>query len=79
MADEFFEIANNLVADEANDHLDKWLARVDVWAAAREAEGKPVDLRHLISQVLHEPNDKTPVLVALSAAMWRLREMKQHE
>lgn len=78
MADKFFEIANNLVADEANNYLDKRLRVVDAWVAEREAHGEPADLRSMIDQMLREHHERGPALVALSAALWRLREMRKH-
>lgn len=77
MADEFDEIANNLVTDEALDYLDQRLRAVDVWAAEREANGQPADLRSLIDQVMHEPNARGPCIVALCAALWKVREYER--
>lgn len=74
--DQFYDIANNLVAQEANDYLDKRLRAVDEWVAEREANGERADLRSLIDQIMHEPNQRGPCLVALGAALWRLRETK---
>lgn len=76
MVDDFDEIANNLVAQEANDYLDKRLEAVDTWVAEREANGERADLRCLIDQIMREPNARGPCLVALGAALWRLRESK---
>lgn len=75
VTDEFDEIANNLVASEANEYLDKRLAAVEWWVIDRKANNQPADLRSLIDQVMREPNDRSPVIVAFCAAMWRLREM----
>lgn len=77
VADEFDEIANSLVADEANNYLDKRLLALDKWVTEREASGQPADLRSLINKVMHEPNDRGPVIVALCAAMWRVREYQR--
>ena len=73
---EFFSIAANLVQDEAYDYLDQRLAQVEMWAKDRERRGLPADLRSLIDQVMREPNERGPVIVALCAALWRLREEK---
>lgn len=75
--EQFFAIANDLAAQEANDYLDRRLAALDEWVAGREADDEPADLRSLILQVMHEPNKRGPVIVALCAAMWRLREMEK--
>lgn len=77
MADEFDAIANNLIASEANDYLDKRLAAVERWVHQRTARGEPADLRCLIAQVMAEPNDRGPVIVSLCAALWRIREMRE--
>lgn len=71
---EFFAIANDMAAQEANDYLDRRMAAMEVWVREREAAGEPADLRSLITQVMHEPNERGPVIVALCTSMWRLRE-----
>lgn len=71
---EFFAIANEMAAQEANDLLDKRMAALELWVGEREAAGEPADLRSLITQVMHEPNQRSPVIVVLCTAMWRLRE-----
>lgn len=74
---EFFAIADSLVSEEANDYLDSRLDLVDKWVATREAAGLPADLRTLVEQVMHEPNQRGPVIVAMCTALWRLREIKE--
>lgn len=73
----FFEIANQLVVDEANEYLDDRLKRVEAWVKHRTSQNQPADLRSLIEQIMREPNDRGPVIVALSAALWRIREMEK--
>ena len=74
---EFFAIANDMAAAEANAYLDKRLAAVDLWVKRREKAGEPADLRTLVLQILHEPNERGPVIVALAAALWRLRAIQK--
>lgn len=74
---EFFAIANDMAADEANAYLDQRLEAVDKWVAMREKMGEPADLRSLVMAIMHEPNDRGPVIVALSAALWRLRAIRK--
>ena len=74
---EFFAIANDLAAQEANEHLDKQMKVVNEWVAYREAHGQPADLRSLIIQVLQEDNERIPVIVSLCTALWRLREIRE--
>ena len=74
---EFFAIANNMVEDQVQDYLDQRLSQLDKWVQQREADGVPADLRSLIDQVMHEPNQRGPVIVALCAALWRLRTIKE--
>lgn len=74
---EFFAIANNMVEGQVNDYLDQRLAELEKWVRHREEVGAPADLRSLIEQIMHEPNARGPVIVALSAALWRLREIKE--
>jgi hypothetical protein len=69
----FFEIADSLVAEEANEFLDQRMAVVERWCQFRISRGEPADLRSLIEQLMQEPNMKGPVVVCLAAAMWRLR------
>lgn len=71
---EFFAIANELAAQEANDYLDRRMEAVEQWVRQREAAGEPADLRSLVTQVLHEPNERGPVIVTMCTALWRLRE-----
>ena len=78
MSDEFWDIANSLVDDEANDYLDARMAAMDNWVRMRQAEGESATLRDLITTVMNEPNQRGPVIVALCTAMWRLREMSKH-
>lgn len=74
---EFFAIANDMAAAEANAYLDKRIAAVDLWVERRRKAGEPADLRSLVLQILHEPNDRGPVIVALAAALWRLRAIRK--
>lgn len=71
---EFYAIANEMAAQEANNYLDRRMEAMEQWVRHREAAGEPADLRSLVTQVLHEPNERGPVIVALCTAMWRLRE-----
>lgn len=77
MADEFDAIANNLVVTEAYDYLDKRLQAVDEWVTDREINHQPADLRSLIDKVMQEPNNRGPVIVALCAALWQVRECRK--
>lgn len=72
----FDEIANAEISAEANNLLDRQLARVRTWTEQRIANGEPADLRHLIRQVMAEPNKRGPVLVAYAAALTRLIEQE---
>ena len=73
----FYELANSLVQDEAYDYLRKRLEQVELWVRDREQRGQPADLRSLIDQIMREPNERGPVIVALGAALWRIREMEK--
>lgn len=73
----FYDIANGLVRDEAYDYLRKRLDQVERWVEFRESRGEPADLRSLIDQIMREPNERGPVIVALGAALWRIREMEK--
>jgi hypothetical protein len=73
----FYDIANNLVRDEAYDYLRKRLDQVERWVQFRESRGEPADLRSLIDQIMQEPNERGSVIVALGAALWRIREMEK--
>lgn len=75
---EFFALANQMASQEAHDYLAKRMEALDLWVAHRESTGEPVDLRSLIMQVMREPNDRGPVIVALCTAMWELRELRKH-
>lgn len=75
--EEFFDIANALVAEEANEYLDGRLKKVASWLEHREEVGKPADLRSLIEQLIQEPNERSAVIVSLAAALWRIREMEK--
>lgn len=77
MSDEFSEIANNLVSQEANDYLDQQLSQVDLWVEYQESVGEPADLRNLMDKIHHENSKRGPLIIALSAALWRLREQRK--
>lgn len=77
LAKEFFDIAGEIAASEANNYLDRRLAQLDRWVIHRGQAGAPADLRSLINQVMQEPNERGPVIVALCTALWRLREMEK--
>lgn len=77
---EFFAIANTMVADEANEYLNKRLKLMEKWIAYQEAHGERADLRALIDQLGLENTARGPTIVCLAAALWRIRELeKQHE
>lgn len=75
--EEFFDIATNLVEEEADDLLNKRLALVEKWARVREARGQRADFLSLHEQMLREPSPRGPVITALAAALWRLREQEK--
>lgn len=72
--DAFFAIANEVVAPEAFDLLNKHLEGVVAWRQECLAEGKPADLRSLIVRLQNEKNRRGPVLAAYAAAIWKLLE-----
>lgn len=74
---EFMAIASEQFFEpQVNAVLDSFLARSREWIRLREADGKPADLRHFTSQILHEPSDKRVVCGALGAALWRLMNIE---
>lgn len=77
MNSEFFAIADDLVSEQANDYLDSRLEILDQWIQARLAAGMTADLRSFMDQLMREPNQRGPVIVTLSTALWRLRELKE--
>jgi hypothetical protein len=70
----FKEITDMAMSDTAHRLLDTQLGRLKEWKRRREAAGLPCTLHDLIKQVMHEPNKRRHVLVAYSAALWRLME-----
>lgn len=74
---QFFAIANEVAASEANDYLEQRLKAVDNWVAQRQAAGMTASLRDLIDKVMNEPNTRGPVIVALCTALWRLRAIEK--
>jgi hypothetical protein len=73
---EFLAIADDLVSAEANDLLDKQMAKALEWVEQRKANGEPADLRSMIQRFHQEPNRRGPVLAAYAAAMWRLLQQE---
>lgn len=71
----FQQIASSEVQIEANDVLDKTLARTRKWRDDyRAAQRREPTLHDLIQQMLAEPSPRGPALVGLAAALWRLLE-----
>jgi thymidylate synthase len=72
----FRDIANEMMSGEANDLLEKQMARVLKWRQRQKAANEPADLLALIRQIQNEPNKRGPVMAAYAAAMWRLLEQE---
>jgi hypothetical protein len=76
---EFYAIANEIITEEAENLLDRQLARARTWRAERLANGETADLGDLITKVLSEPNKRGPVLAAYAAAMHRLLGLEDRQ
>lgn len=73
-AETFKEITDMAMADTADALLDKQVQRLREWKRRRIEAGLSCTLHDLITQVMHEPNKRRHILVAYSAALWRLLE-----
>lgn len=69
-------LANEMASDQAKRILDRQLANVRKWMAAREARGEDAGLPDLIKQVHGEPNKRSHIIAAYCAAVWRLKEIE---
>jgi len=74
--DEFDTIIAETMTAEANDLLDKQLARVTEWKRTLEATGHSATLHDLIKVTMAERSTRHHVIVAYSAALMRLMEAK---
>lgn len=72
---EFRAITGDIMSEEANDLLDKHIARSRKWLAEKRAAGEPTDLWDFIKKLHGEPNLKGPIVAAYAAALWRLLEV----
>ena len=70
----FKEITDAAMSSSADALLDKQIGRLREWRRRRLEAGLSCTLRDLIEQVMHEPNKRRHILVAYSAALWRLLE-----
>ena len=70
--EQFDAMVGELVKGEADDLLEKHIARTREWIEMEEAGGHTVTLTDLIKKLQSEPNRKGPVVAAYAAALWRL-------
>ena len=68
----FDELLDLMLSDAAEDLLGTQLHRAREWKRRRIEVGLSCTLNDLILQVIREPNNRRHVLVAYSAALWRL-------
>ena len=72
--EEFGSITDNIISDEANELLDKQLARVLQWRDMCVADGEMATLAALIHQMVNERAPRIPTVVTHATALWRLLE-----
>lgn len=75
----FADLANEMVADHANQMLDTQVERVRTWERICNERGQIPTLRDLIVKVLKEPSIRHHVLAAYAAALWRFAHEEDHE
>lgn len=68
----FKSITDEAIGAEASSLLCKQLTRCQMWAMERRAAGETATLADLIRQTISEPNERRHVLIAYSAALWKL-------
>ena len=71
---EFHDIAAVLMADEANELLERHLTRARDWLTKRRADKQPTSVADLAKRLHGEPNKRGIILTAYAAALWRLLE-----
>lgn len=69
---QFKAMTDNIMSEEANKLLDKYLVRVDNWKSNQRMDGIEPTTADLIRKLVAEKSDPKHVAVALSAALWRL-------
>lgn len=69
---DFDGLQNEMVADSANELLDRHLDRARQWCAVRGGQGSEPTLKDLIMQLDGEPSKRKHIIAAYSAALWRL-------
>lgn len=68
----FKELTDAAMGQEAMALLDKQMTRCKAWVIERRESGETATLADLMKQVLREPNSRRHVLIAYSAALWKL-------
>ncbi len=75
----FFGLANDVVAQQADEILDHMLTQTRVWIGRRTEADEPADMRALISQLNGEMNRRDVAVFAMAAALWRLLGLKDDD
>lgn len=69
----FKGITDQILADDANRLLDRYLTRVDNWMYNQRMDGLEPTMYDLAKKMSKEDVTKNALVVSLAAAIWRLR------
>lgn len=75
----FKDITDQILADDANRLLERYLTRVDNWVHNQRLDGLDPTLYDLAKKMSKEDVTKNALVVSLAAAIWRLRELQAGE
>ena len=76
---EFKEMTDQILADDANRLLDRYLTRVNNWVHNQRLDGLDPTMYDLAKKMSKEDVTKNALVVSLAAAIWRLRELQPGE
>ena len=76
---QFKEMTDQILADDANRILDRYIMRVDNWLNNQRLDGLEPTLCDLAKKMSREDAPKNALVVSLAAAIWRLREIQCRE
>lgn len=73
---QFKEMTDQILAEDANRILDRYVTRVDNWLHNQRLDGLEPTLSDLAKKMSREDVTKNALVVSLAAAIWRLREIQ---
>lgn len=76
---QFKEMTDNMLAEDANRLLDRYLTRIDNWMHNQRLDGLDPTLYDLAKKMSKEDVTKNALIVSLAAAIWRLRQVQGGE